>query len=321
MIKPLLSICCITYNHVSYIRDCIHGFLLQKTDFPIEILIFDDASTDGTQEIVKEYSSKYLNIITFLQSENQWQKQNYGLINYLFPASKGKYIAICEGDDYWTDPFKLQKQVDFLEKNRDYVMCYHEVKILENQVLRDDILNCKNILNNSSYYDLLCFGKYMQTCSVVFRNTIPPFPLNKVKNINDYILWFWVSQFGNVYRIDQAMAVYRFGSGIWSVKSSFDKRLDSLNALVEAKKIVKDKNDIVILDYRIKALTLELLPLNLQRLNLVSDSLNSYLSKNIHLKNLIISLLLKLKRILFTLNYKIYSSIIFLLLSILFIEI
>jgi glycosyltransferase involved in cell wall biosynthesis len=321
METPVVSICCITFNHVNYIRDCINGFISQKTDFLIEILIFDDASTDGTQEIIKEYSSKYSNIITFLQKENQWSKKKYGLIDWLFPSAKGKYIALCEGDDYWTDHLKLQKQVDFLEKNHNYVMCYHRVHILENQVLIDDILNCKNISNLSSYNDLLCFGKYMQTCSVVYRNTIPLFPFNKVNFTNDYILWFWVSQFGNIYRIDQVMAVYRIGSGIWSVKSSFDKRLESLNALIEVKKIVRDTNDIVILDYRIKALTLELLPLNLQRLNLVNDSLNNYLSKNIHFINLIISLLLKLKRILFTRNYKILGSIIFLFLSILFIEI
>ena len=302
MIRPLISICCITYNHVNYIRECINGFILQKTNFTFEILIFDDASTDGTDKIIKEFSSTYSNIITFLQTENQWGK-NDGFINYLLPAAKGKYIAICEGDDYWTDHLKLQKQVDFLERNHNYVMCFHNVKILENQVLHDDILNCKNISNKSSYNDLLCFGKYMQTCSVVFRNKIPRFPINKVNHVNDYILWFWVSQFGNIYRIDEVMAVYRFGSGIWSVKSSFEKRLDSLNTLIEAKKIVRDKNDIVILDYRIKALTLELLPLNLQRLNIVSDSLNDYLSKNIHFHNLIISLLIKFKKILYPKKY------------------
>ena len=162
MIRPLISICCITYNHVNYIRECINGFILQKTNFTFEILIFDDASTDGTDKIIKEFSSTYSNIITFLQTENQWGK-NDGFINYLLPAAKGKYIAICEGDDYWTDHLKLQKQVDFLERNHNYVMCFHNVKILENQVLHDDILNCKNISNKSSYNDLLCFGKYMQT--------------------------------------------------------------------------------------------------------------------------------------------------------------
>jgi glycosyltransferase involved in cell wall biosynthesis len=124
MEKPIVSICCITYNHVNFISECIEGFLIQKTTFPIEILIFDDASTDGTQEIVRKYASKDIRIKTFLQSENQWSQQKYGLIDWLFPAAQGKYIAICEGDDYWTDPFKLQKQVDFLEKNNDFSICF-----------------------------------------------------------------------------------------------------------------------------------------------------------------------------------------------------
>jgi glycosyltransferase involved in cell wall biosynthesis len=106
---PLVSICCITYNHEPYIRDAIEGFLMQKTDFPVEILIFDDASQDRTQEIIKEYASKNENIITFLQTENQWSKGKDGLIDWLFPSAKGKYIALCEGDDYWIDPYETAK--------------------------------------------------------------------------------------------------------------------------------------------------------------------------------------------------------------------
>jgi glycosyltransferase involved in cell wall biosynthesis len=292
-----VSIACLIYNHEKYIDKAILGFISQKTSFKFEIILCDDFSTDNTASIIENYLFKKdcnYSIKYFKHPTPIGMSKN---LLFCLNNCSGKYIAFCDGDDYWIDENKLQKQVDFLEKNLNYVMCYHNVKILENQVLIDDILKCKNISNKSSYNDLLCFGKYMQTCSVVFRNEIPKFPFNNVNYLNDYIFWFWVSQFGNIYRIDEVMAVYRYGSGIWSVKSSFEKKIDSLNALIEAKKIVREKNDIVILDYRIKALTLELLPLNLQRLNLVSDSLNVYLSKNIYFHGLIISLLLKFYRI------------------------
>ena len=131
MNNPLVSICCITYNHVNFIKECLEGFLIQKTDFPVEILIYDDASTDGTTEIIKEYASKYTNIITFLQKENQWSKNKYGLMEYLLPAARGKYIAFCEGDDYWLDGLKLQKQFEFMENNNEYAACCSNVLLVD----------------------------------------------------------------------------------------------------------------------------------------------------------------------------------------------
>ncbi|MBN1214147.1 MAG: glycosyltransferase family 2 protein, partial [Candidatus Lokiarchaeota archaeon] len=117
---PLVSICCSAYNHVNYIKDSIQGFIIQKTSFPFEILIHDDASTDGTTEIVKDYEHKYASLIKpIYQKDNQYSKGiSPGNINR--KRATGKYIAICEGDDYWTDPYKLQKQVDFLESNPEY---------------------------------------------------------------------------------------------------------------------------------------------------------------------------------------------------------
>ena len=109
-IIPLVSIACITYNHENYIRDAIEGFLMQKTTFPVEIIIHDDASADNTAQIVKEYTDKNSDLfIPIFQTENQYSQGNKPLANFVFPRAKGKYIAICEGDDYWTDPYKLQK--------------------------------------------------------------------------------------------------------------------------------------------------------------------------------------------------------------------
>ncbi len=120
--EPLVSICCITYNHEDFIRDAIEGFLMQKTSFPIEIIIHDDASTDNTANIIEEYANKYPDLfVTILQSENQWSKGGGSIYaRFVYPRARGKYIALCEGDDYWTDPLKLQKQVDFWKLTHTY---------------------------------------------------------------------------------------------------------------------------------------------------------------------------------------------------------
>lgn len=127
----MVSICCITYNQEPYIRQCIEGFLMQKTTFPFEILIHDDASTDNTAHIIREYEHKYPDIIKpIYQTENQYSKRIDIIQTFQFPRSKGKYIAFCEGDDYWTNPYKLQKQVIFLESHQEYGMCYTDFNVL-----------------------------------------------------------------------------------------------------------------------------------------------------------------------------------------------
>ena len=124
---PVVSICCVAYNHVHFIRQCLDGFVMQKTNFPFEVLIHDDASTDGTQDIIREYEAKYPDIIKpIYQKENQYSKGVRVSLVYNYSRVRGKYVALCEGDDYWTDPYKLQKQVDFLEAHPDYVMCSHQ---------------------------------------------------------------------------------------------------------------------------------------------------------------------------------------------------
>lgn len=125
MEAPLVSISCVSYNHATFIRHCLDGMLMQKTSFPIEILIHDDCSTDGTTEIIKEYEAKYPSLIFALyENENQYSKGAW-VDGFNYRRAKGKYIAYCEGDDYWTDPLKLQKQVDFMESHTDYSVCFH----------------------------------------------------------------------------------------------------------------------------------------------------------------------------------------------------
>lgn len=176
----VLSISCITYNHAPYIRACLDGFLMQKTNFPFEILIHDDCSIDGTREIIEEYSQKYPDVIfPMFQTENQYSKGIRSMmIRFNFPRCRGKYIAVCEGDDYWTDPYKLQKQVDFLEINPKYHFSMGKVKflnqndgkIIERQERVDPTKNESYVLKD------YLKGLFSQTSSFVFRNLNKSYP-------------------------------------------------------------------------------------------------------------------------------------------------
>src|SRR5690554_6365417 len=168
--KIPLSICCLTYNHKPFIEKAINSFLTQKTNFSFEVLIHDDASTDGTSEIVKAYESKYPSIIKpIYQTENQWSKGLRSItVNYNFTRAKGKYIAICEGDDYWTDPHKLQKQVEFLEENEEYVMCFTNVCVINEM---GTVLNKRKITNyHNNEYSHHDVPFYAPTATRVFKN-------------------------------------------------------------------------------------------------------------------------------------------------------
>ena len=129
----LVAIHCVTYNHEPYIRDCLEGFLMQKTNFKFVAIVHDDVSTDKTADIIREYASKYPEIIKpIYETENQYSKFDGSLDRVMetaIAASGAKYVAMCEGDDYWIDPYKLQKQVDYLEQHEDCHLCFTDYKI------------------------------------------------------------------------------------------------------------------------------------------------------------------------------------------------
>lgn len=121
----MVSVLCAAYNHEKYIRQCLDGFVMQKTSFPFEVIVHDDASTDGTADIIREYEAKYPDLIKpIYQTENQYSQGISISKNYLLPNAHGKYVALCEGDDYWTDPVKLQKQVVYMEKHPQCTLCF-----------------------------------------------------------------------------------------------------------------------------------------------------------------------------------------------------
>ena len=227
----MVSICCITYNHAPFIRQCLDGFLMQKTNFAIEVLIHDDASTDGTEEIIREYEAKYPDIIKPLyEKENQWVKGRRGSAVFNFPRARGKYIALCEGDDYWTDPLKLQKQVEFLEENTDCSLCFHASKSIRNNDPGDFILKRPKTIPQTNKFEMkdaiLGGGGFMATNSMLFhREYIQDRPewMDKTP-VGDVPLMLLLASKGKIGYIDDVMSVYRVMSSSTSWSTSMQDR-------------------------------------------------------------------------------------------------
>ncbi|NDV94856.1 glycosyltransferase [Dysgonomonas sp. 521] len=195
----------ITYNHEKFIAEAIEGVVMQKTDFPFELVIGEDCSTDNTRAICIEYQKKYPDIITLrLPETNQGMMLNW--INNI-SSGRGKYIALCDGDDYWTDPYKLQKQVDFMEANLDFAMCSHKVHTLMCGHLDENIEMERDILTTE---DLIRKDWGLLTASIFFRKDAHKTPnwYYTVKN-GDFALQLIVSLSGKIKFLPEYMAVYR----------------------------------------------------------------------------------------------------------------
>ena len=241
MSEVLVSISCITYNHSAYIRQCLDGMLMQQTTFDFEILIHDDCSTDGTDDIIREYVSKFPQIIKPLfEEENQYQQgKPIGTVVWNLPRAKGKYIAICEGDDYWTDPLKLQKQVDFMEANPEYSLCFHPVMVLNQgtgEMLPDTL---RQVPDTTTIEDLALYSNYIHTPSVMYRyNREVPLVMSQMGRIavGDYLQHMLYAQYGAIYKLPEYMAVYRSGVGVWTGPKS-DSRRNGLTWIVAISKL------------------------------------------------------------------------------------
>jgi glycosyltransferase involved in cell wall biosynthesis len=207
---PMVSIRCITYNHEPYIRQCLEGFVMQKTNFKFEAIVHDDASTDHTADIIREYAAKYPDIIKpIYETENQYSKHDGSLRRIMDAACTGKYIALCEGDDYWIDPLKLQKQVDFLEANSEYSMCFHKADTIfwpsgELSPLYQD-------LKEKDYtIDEIAENWIVPTCSVVYRSIFQnKIPKNKKFIHGDIVLFLTMATHGKVHCLNDKMSIYR----------------------------------------------------------------------------------------------------------------
>ena len=214
--EVIVSVCMITYNHEKYISEAIEGVLMQKTTFPIELIIGEDCSTDSTRKIVVEYAEKHPDIIRPLLPE-----RNLGMMtNFIetMQEATGKYIALCEGDDYWTDPYKLQKQVDILEANENIVAVATNAAICDfngNTIQKEKIVVSPD--NKDGAYNLHDFfskGIQYPTLTVVFRNREMDFIKSKMQYLSnpflgDWTLWVLLHTLGDFYFINQVTASYR----------------------------------------------------------------------------------------------------------------
>lgn len=211
MDKPLVSVWMITYNHEKFLAEALDSVLMQKTNFPFEIVIGEDCSTDGTRAILKDYESKYPNIIKPI-----YQEKNVGAMRnayeFALPQCKGKYIACLEGDDYWTDPLKLQKQIDFLESNSEFSACAHEVLISSphSDVKVFSEIHKKSNPGRKTIIDALQ-GIICHTSSVVFRNYLIEFPVwHKDIPAADYTMSVLLTQKNDIFVLEDQMSLYRY---------------------------------------------------------------------------------------------------------------
>ena len=246
----MVSICCLVYNHEKYLRQCLDGFIMQKTNFKFEVLVHDDASTDGSADIIREYEKKYPEIIKpIYQKENQFSKGVKISWTFQYPRAKGKYIALCEGDDFWTDLNKLQKQFDLLEKDESIAICAHAVhyisengdmtdKFKPNPLGVDRIYSSKEFIHEMMLTNIIPY----QTSSFFFRSIflrkldycIPKF--FRVCKVGDVTLLLFFGHQGNVGYIADEMSCYRMMSkNSWSARVSTNK-----DKLVEHKRNLID---------------------------------------------------------------------------------
>jgi glycosyltransferase involved in cell wall biosynthesis len=218
MSDALLSVCLITYNHAKYIREAINSILIQKVNFSWELIIADDYSTDGTREIVLEYKERYPElIILILQEKNVGAAQNF---MDLISASSSKYMAYLEGDDYWTDPCKLQKQVDFLDAHPDFSIVFTRTEVFSEDGERPGYEIPPPDIESYSLENLLKVN-FIAACSVMYRQRpIKEFPTWLYHmDMQDWPLHILYAQHGNIGFLDEKMAKYRIHA-----KSNFSSR-------------------------------------------------------------------------------------------------
>lgn len=241
---PLVAIHCLVYNHELYLRDCFEGFVKQQTNFPFVVIVHDDASTDKSVTIIREYENKYPHIFRpIYEKENQYSIGKYQIIEESMKnaivKTEAKYVAMCEGDDYWIDPLKLQKQVDFLESNLNYSLCFTNsiVKSSDCETVAInhiwDTYSIEEVIGTNSL-NMVKRGDNVVSCghtsTILYRR-----PQERIPKwvsqcfIGDEPLFIYLSQFGKAKFLNEPMSVYRAGVGVSSC--NFDQKKDWLNRI------------------------------------------------------------------------------------------
>ena len=218
----LVAIHCLVYNHEPYLRDCFEGFVKQKTNFRFVAIVHDDASTDNSAAIIREYEAKYPDIFRpIYETENQYSKHDGSLgriMNEAVAATGAKYIAMCEGDDYWTDLYKLQKQVDILEADETLMVCCTDCSVVDNHSVqikekRGGVVNGDK-QGRYSLRDFFRDNHQYPTPSVLYRNTHTEEVRAKYRHtenafLGDWTLWICLLIYGDMYYLDEATCAYR----------------------------------------------------------------------------------------------------------------
>lgn len=226
---PLVSVICLTYNHEKYIRKCLDGFVMQRTSFPFEVFVHDDASTDGTPAIIREYAAKYPEIIRpILQERNLFSKGISITGTVILPLMRGTYVANCEGDDYWKDPDKLEKQVRILEANRNCRICLHKVEGIseagapigctfpKQEIQTGEMTPSVFIDKNRDFFQFSSFLYYKSDLEAYYDN-MPEFA--RISDVGDKPLLLYLATLGDAFFLNEEMSAYRQNSSSgWTTK-------------------------------------------------------------------------------------------------------
>lgn len=227
MKEIIVSIFCLAYNHESYIQQCLEGFIMQKTNFAFEAIIHDDASTDNTAKIIHKYAEKYPNIIKpIYESENLYSKHDNRIYDIIKAHLKGKYVALCEGDDYWTDPFKLQKQVNFLEKHTDYGLVYTNVDFYfqnENRYEKQYLTSGKKP-HSKNFIEHLRNAGYIAPCTWLIKKEYVFLPQYEKYVDGTYPLALDIWANSKIHFLNESTAVYRILNESMSHSKSLRKK-------------------------------------------------------------------------------------------------
>lgn len=220
-----VSVYCTVFNHAQYLRHTLEGFVSQKTNFPFEVFVHDDASTDGSADIIREYAQAYPHIIKpILQTENQYSKGLKIFGSFILPHVTGEYIAVCEGDDYWTDPQKLQLQADFLDAHPDYSACVHntvkeDLQTGETSIMFDNTADRDIPLEQALRGPAHCWHTSSVMYRVQYADNRPAY-FQKAKGFGDYPLIIYLTLSGKVRFLARTMSYYRFGTAnSWTSRS------------------------------------------------------------------------------------------------------
>ena len=245
--EPLVSICCTVYNHEKYLRQCLDSLLSQKTSFPYEIIIHDDASTDNSKQIIEQYRSIYPEIIVFVsQTENKYSQGIRIYKEYIYPLVRGKYIAYCEGDDFWSDENKLQMQYEVLEKKELCNLCVHRVSYVnEDGSLMTAKAPSSNKLFTGEYSDstimdyigdFFHLSSFFARVDMIRKYSNQSLKFRSVANVGDKPLFLYFTTVGNIYYIDKELSCYRQNSlNSWTqrlIRGGNKSIINQLNATI-----------------------------------------------------------------------------------------